>query len=116
MNSYIDKSHESIARGLSAIANENRLRILHWLADPERHFPPQVDGDLIDDGVCVGFITEKIGLKQPTVTNHMKVLQEAGIVESRKIKNWVFYKLKKERIGQILGDVTLLIQSEASNQ
>ena len=112
MNNYIDDNPESIARCLSAVANENRLRIVYWLAEPECHFPPQVDGDLVDDGVCVGFITEKIGLKQPTVTNHMRILQEAGIVESKKIKTGFFYKLKKDRVDQILGNVSILIRRE----
>lgn len=115
MSDYLDSSYESTARGLSALAHDNRLRIIHWLAEPERHFPPQVDGDLIDDGVCVGFITEKIGLKQPTVTNHMKVLQEAGIVESKKIKNWVFYKLRKARVNRVLCEVSALVQAGESS-
>ncbi|TLP43851.1 ArsR family transcriptional regulator [Cohaesibacter sp. CAU 1516] len=113
MNDYLDCDQKSIARDLSAVANENRLRILHWLAEPERHFPPQVDGDLINDGVCVGFITEKIGLKQPTVTNHMRILQEAGLVESKKVKNWVFYKLRQERVEQLLAGVALMIRSNS---
>ncbi|MBO9436947.1 helix-turn-helix transcriptional regulator [Ruegeria sp. R13_0] len=115
MSDYLDSSYESIARGLSALAHENRLRIVHWLAEPESHFPPQVDGDLINDGVCVGFITEKIGLKQPTVTNHMKVLQEAGIVQSKKIKNWVFYKLRKERFDRVLNEVSALVHTGHSS-
>ncbi|WP_233421931.1 ArsR/SmtB family transcription factor [Ruegeria profundi] len=87
------------------MAHENRLRIVHWLSEPESHFPPQVDGDLVKDGVCVGFITEKIGLKQPTVTNHMQILQEAGLVESKKIKNWVFYKLRPDQVENVLRKV-----------
>jgi len=87
MNSLV-----SIVQVLKAISNEKRLRILSWILDPVAHFPPQRDGDLIEDGVCVGFITEKIGLKQPTVTAHMKVLADAGLVTSKQIKNWVFYK------------------------
>lgn len=98
----------STAAALKALANENRLQILHWLSDPERHFPPQEDGDLVRDGVCVGFITEKIGLRQPTVTNHMRVLQEAGLVTSKKIKNWVFYKLVRSRADAILADAAHL--------
>nr|WP_263618946.1 metalloregulator ArsR/SmtB family transcription factor [Ruegeria profundi] len=90
---------------MRALAHENRLRIVHWLSEPEHHFPPQVDGDLVKDGVCVGFITEKIGLKQPTVTNHMQILQEAGLVESKKIKNWVFYKLRPDQIENVLRKV-----------
>ncbi|WP_208354489.1 ArsR/SmtB family transcription factor [Pseudaestuariivita rosea] len=111
MNNYSDRDFESIARGLSALSHENRLRIVHWLAEPKQHFPPQVDGDLIDDGVCVGFITDKIGLKQPTVTNHMKVLQDAGLVESKKIKNWVFYKLQRDRLRHVLENVHVLTGS-----
>lgn len=102
MNDYTPAEYESIAASLKALANENRLQILHWLSDPERHFPPQEDGDLVDDGVCVGFITEKIGLKQPTVTSHMQVLQETGLVTSRKIKNWVFYKLDRAQAEDLL--------------
>lgn len=112
MSIYLEGDFLSTARRVGALAHENRLRILHWLADPERHFPPQVDGDLVKDGVCVGFITEKIGLKQPTVTNHMKVLQEAGIVESKKIKNWVFYKLRQDQVDQILLGVHALMKHE----
>ena len=51
---------ESTAEALRALSNPKRLAIVHWLADPTKHFPPQRDGDLIADGVCVGFITKKI--------------------------------------------------------
>ena len=37
---------------IRALANERRLMILKWLKDPTAHFPPQVDGDLVEDGVC----------------------------------------------------------------
>lgn len=77
---------------LKALSNENRLLIMKWITSPRDHFPEQRDGDLVDDGVCVGFITQKIGLSQPTVTSHMKVLESAGLVSGKSIKNWVFYK------------------------
>ena len=41
----------SIERAIRALANERRLQVLEWLKDPEEHFPPQVDGDLVKDGV-----------------------------------------------------------------
>ncbi len=84
-----------------ALGNEHRLTILCWLARPLDHFPPQADGDLVEDGVCVGFITEKIGLSQPTVTNHLQYLAKAGLVRSRRIKNWAFYKLVPERLADL---------------
>ena len=71
---------------------------MKWIMNPEANFPPQKDGDLVQDGVCVGFITEKIGLSQPTVTSHMKILTKAGLVSSKKIKNWVLYKPQRERL------------------
>jgi len=43
---------------LKALANARRLEILNWLKDPRAHFPPQVDGDLVDDGVCSVFIAQ----------------------------------------------------------
>jgi len=96
---------ESTSRVLRAISNPRRLSIVTWLADPEAHFPPQRDGDLVTDGVCVGFITRKMGISQPAVTEHMQVLAEADLVSSRKIKNWVFYKLKAQRLSAVLRDL-----------
>ena len=40
------------SRVLRALANDRRLQILNWLKDRTKHFPPQVDGDLVKDGVC----------------------------------------------------------------
>ncbi|WP_214413640.1 ArsR/SmtB family transcription factor [Sphaerisporangium fuscum] len=82
-----------------ALANEKRLLILSWLRDPERHFPPQRDGDLVRDGVCSLFIAEKLGVSQPTCGEHLKVLGQAGLLRSKKIKQWVFYQRDEERIA-----------------
>lgn len=90
----------SMADLFRALGNEHRLVMVEWLSDPRSHFPEQQDGDLIEDGVCVGFITEKIGLSQPTVTGHLQILAKAGIVTSKRIKNWVFYKLDRQRIDE----------------
>ena len=87
---------------LKALGNEKRLQILKWILSPTDHFPTQRDGDLVEDGVCVGYITQKIGLTQPTVTSHMKVLADAKLVTSKQIKNWVFYKPDRDVIGRAL--------------
>ena len=83
---------------LRAVSNDKRLQILEWLAAPRDHFEPQVDGDLEEDGVCLARIVDKLGLAQPTVTAHMRILVEAELVTSRPIKNWVFYKLRRDRL------------------
>jgi ArsR family transcriptional regulator len=94
---------------LRAISNPNRLTILNWLLEPEKHFKPHQNTDLREDGICVCFITEKIGLKQPTVTVHMQTLAKAGLVTSKKTKNWVYYKPNRPRIAQFLKDIGKLM-------
>lgn len=86
---------------IRALANERRLRILDWLKDPEAHFPPQVDGDLVKDGVCGQLIADKLGVSQPTVSEHLKVLSQAGLVRAKRIKQWTFYKRDEARIREI---------------
>jgi DNA-binding transcriptional ArsR family regulator len=80
-----------------ALANDRRLQILEWLKDPKANFRPQVDGDLVKDGVCAVLIAEKLGISQPTLSEHMRVLCQARLVQSKKIKQWTFYK-RDERL------------------
>jgi ArsR family transcriptional regulator len=83
-----------------ALASDRRLQILHWLKDPRAHFPPQVDGDLVKDGVCGLFIAEKLGISQPTLSEHMKILVQAGLVIPTRIKQWTFYRRDEERVRE----------------
>jgi DNA-binding transcriptional ArsR family regulator len=95
----------SIVKILKALGNDKRLQILQWILEPTAHFPPQVDGDLVKDGVCIAFITQKIGLRQPTVTAHMQILADAGLVSAKQIKNWVFYKPNRPEIAKALAQI-----------
>jgi DNA-binding transcriptional ArsR family regulator len=89
------------AAALRALANERRLQILEWLKDPEAHFRPQVDGDLVKDGVCAALIAEKLGVSQPALSEHMKILVNAGLVRGKRIKQWTFYKRDETEIRQV---------------
>ena len=89
-----------ITDALKALGNDRRLQILDWLKDPRAHFRPQVDGDLVKDGVCGLFIAEKLGISQPTLSEHMKVLVEAGLVIPTRIKQWTFYRRNEERVRE----------------
>jgi DNA-binding transcriptional ArsR family regulator len=90
---------------LRALANERRLRILEWLKDPVAHFPPQIDGDLVADGVCGVLIAEKLGVSQPTASEHLKILSQAGLVRSKRIKQWTFYKRDEGRIEEVKQEI-----------
>ena len=82
----------------AALGNEKRMQIVTWMHDPVAHFPPQRDGDLVEVGVCAGAIVSKLGVSQPTVTAHMKILAEAGLVTSQRIKQWTFYQLNTKTL------------------
>src|SRR5918998_861402 len=88
----------SIAPAIRALANERRLQILEWLKQPRAHFPPQVDGDLVRDGVCGLLIAQKLGVSQPTASEHLNVLSRAGLIRPKRIKQWTFYKRDEKRI------------------
>ena len=84
-----------------ALGNDKRLRILRWLKNPRKHFPPQVDGDLVKDGVCSVFITEKLRVAQPTAGEHLKILSQAGFLRAKRIKGWVFYRRDEPAIRRL---------------
>lgn len=83
------------------MANDRRLQILEWLKDPTRHFPPQVDGDLVKDGVCSCLIARKLRVSQPTLSEHMRILCQAGLTRPKRIKKWTFYKRDEASIAKI---------------
>jgi ArsR family transcriptional regulator len=86
---------------VKALANDKRLQILGWLKNPRSHFPPQVDGDLVRDGVCGLFIAQKLGVSQPTASEHLRVLVQAGLIKGKRIRQWTFYRRDEKRIAEL---------------
>jgi len=86
---------------LRALGSSRRLQILDWLRKPKRHFPPQVDGDLIKDGVCGVLIARKLRISQPTASEHLKILSQAGLIHGKRIKQWTFYKRDEAAIRKL---------------
>ena len=84
----------------SALANERRLSILNWLKKPTVHFPPQVDGDLVKDGVCSLFIANKLGVSEASAHEHLKILAALGLIQTKRIKQWTFYRRDEKRIAE----------------
>lgn len=83
---------------LKALASARRLQILEWLREPRAHFPEQVDGDLVDDGVCGVFIARKLGVSQPTAHQHLKALVDAGFLIPKRIKQWTFFRRNNDAL------------------
>src|SRR5215470_10598435 len=90
-----------IHAALRALANERRTRILDWLKDPRAHFPKQVDGDLVADGVCGLLIARKLKVSQPTASEHLRVLVQAGLLRPKRIKQWIFYRRDEARLKAV---------------
>lgn len=84
---------------IKALASERRLAILRWLKDPRAHFPPQADGDLVEDGVCALLLADKLGVAPATLSAHMRVLVQAGLVRPKRIRQWIFYRRDEARIS-----------------
>jgi ArsR family transcriptional regulator, arsenate/arsenite/antimonite-responsive transcriptional repressor len=78
-----------LARGFAALGDPARLQILSLIADAP-------DGE-----VCVCEFVEPLGKSQPTVSHHLKVLGDAGLVVGDRRTKWVWYRLVPERIAAL---------------
>ena len=87
-------SADAMAPMLSALGDPVRLRIVSiLLAAPE--------------GSCCGCDLEKpLGLTQPTISHHLRVLREAGLVTGEKRGRWVHYQVVPERLAELARAIT----------
>jgi len=84
---------------MAALASPKRPHVLEWLRYPQTPCAPGCDG--VDDGVCVLFIATKLGVAQPTATAHMQALARLGLVSSKRISQWTFYKCDEAALAAL---------------
>ena len=80
---------DQLAKALKTIADPARLRLLSLIQ-------AQPDGE-----ACVCHLTEPLGLSQPTVSHHLKVLRTAGLVERERRGSWAYYRVVPEALGTL---------------
>ena len=80
------------------LSNKTRLNILEWLREPEKHFPPHVDVEGFDDGVCVGYIHDKSNLSQSTISTYLTAMQKENLIIPTRHGKWTYYKRNEEVI------------------
>jgi ArsR family transcriptional regulator len=85
---------EQLATTLKAIADPARLQVLSFLRS-------RPNGE-----ACACDLVEPLGLAQPTVSHHLKVLYEAGVLEREKRATWVHYRLPEDRLPGIRAALT----------
>lgn len=87
-----------------ALGNETRLNILLWLKDPGENFEPQIHLSVMDDfkeGVCVGAIRKRAGLSQSTISGFLSMLEEAGLLESKNIGQYTYFRRNEKAIQEM---------------
>jgi len=104
MRNKLSRSLDNL-RALKALASDTRLTVLQWLKNPVANFPPQVDGDLIKDGVCADFIREKLGIAAATASRHLTLLTEAGLLIATREKGWTFYRRNDPAIRKFIKEI-----------
>jgi ArsR family transcriptional regulator len=75
---------EALARRFKALADPSRVAILSMLSAEEE--------------VCVCVFTDALELSQPTISHHLRILREAGLVEATRRGTWAFYRLVPEAL------------------
>jgi len=84
-----------------ALANESRLKILHWMRDPDKHFGPAPNGECRERRVCVGEIQKKLDLSQSTASQYLAQLQQAGLIKARRCGQWTFYVRDEKTLRKV---------------
>ena len=75
---------------LKALAEPNRWRIVELLSCEE---------------LCVCHLAEDLDLAQPLVSHHLRVLRDAGLVESEKHRQWTYYRLRRDQLEALGGQL-----------
>jgi ArsR family transcriptional regulator, arsenate/arsenite/antimonite-responsive transcriptional repressor len=80
---------------------ELAARIFRALADPARVRLLSIIATAGDDGACVCELVPSLDLSQPTVSHHLKVLHEAGLISRERRRSWVYYRLRKDSVSVV---------------
>jgi len=78
-----------------ALGDPARIRIIEFL------WRPEAECCSFEDKVCACDMENVLGLSQPAVSHHMKILVQAGLVLSEKEGRWVYYRLNRQRFREV---------------
>lgn len=98
MSSAAPTAERRLAR-LRALADPTRLRILALLQRKGGCSCDAVDARAA--GLCVCDLEKALGLTQPTITHHLKVLREAGLVDCRRLGPWLYCRRNEDALKEL---------------
>jgi ArsR family transcriptional regulator len=91
----------------AAVSEDTLTQMLRAIADPVRRRILRLLGEKgccsigKDVGMCACDIEERIGLSQPTISHHMSVLKDAGLVEAEKVGQWMWYRRNEQGLREL---------------
>lgn len=103
-----DGSDDRAVAVLRAVAHPIRFRIMRVLAD-KRRFGVDDDGCCPRRELCVCRINELFDISAPTLSHHLRLLRDAGLIEGRREGVWIYYAVRPEAISSLqsaLGVIT----------
>lgn len=84
-----DEAAEQLARSFKALGDPTRIRLISLIA--------ATDGG----EACICDLTDPVGLSQPTVSHHMKLLVDAGLVTREQRGKWAYYAVVRSALGEL---------------
>ena len=78
-------------KAFKVFSNEIRMKIFEFL---------------LEGNMCVSGIVNKLNVTQPTVTQHLKILQQAGLIKSEKIGYWMHYSIDEAGLNKTKKEIT----------
>jgi ArsR family transcriptional regulator, arsenate/arsenite/antimonite-responsive transcriptional repressor len=83
-----DVAAAALARAFKALGHPVRLRLLSMIASS-------------DEKLCVCDLTDSFRVSGPTISHHLKVLREAGLIDSERRGTWVYYRCRREALHEL---------------
>ncbi|AIL32584.1 ArsR/SmtB family transcription factor [Basilea psittacipulmonis] len=93
---------------LKTLGNDYRLQMLQWLKEPALHFSAEhlaSTEKAFTGGVCVGAIATKSGLAQSVVSGYLNSLKQTGLVETKRIGKWTYYRYNAPAVAEFLSQL-----------
>lgn len=92
---------DGLAAPLDRATAEHLAKLLKAVADPARLQLLALIKSSPDGSSCVCDLTAPLGLSQPTVSHHLKVLKEVGLVEREQRGTWAWFSVKDDRLAEL---------------
>ncbi|MEP7381643.1 MAG: metalloregulator ArsR/SmtB family transcription factor [Gemmatimonadota bacterium] len=97
-SSIASRDAERIAEEMQLLGHPVRLQLLDVLARNEGR-------------VCVCDLEAAVPVKQPTVSHHLRILREAGLIDAERVGQWMFYRVRRDALGALRDRIGAMLEA-----